>query len=149
MEKAYSRRHSLREAQELVPEHERILTLADASSMLDFVRNPIWATGDNPGECSPPPGLLKLNSPSDLRNYLIGLGISYILFEPITEKITAIEKRLASPTETYLDDPWDYNEVLAEKRVLQSVAQLAEKSRVQRSDNYEVIELASPPADKP
>ena len=144
LEDLFSRRNALRQAQQLAPEHERILALTDTAIMLDFVRNPIWSTGDYPGASSPPPGISKLQTPSELRSYLLRLGIAYVLFEPHMESISGYAGRLASPAETYLAGPWDYNEMIVSVRSYQNIARLAETSEVQLSNGYQVIKLASP-----
>jgi hypothetical protein len=108
--------------------------------MLDFVRNPIWATGDNPGEASPPPGLSSLQDPSKLGSYLLNLGIPYVLFEPYMVRRSDLEAKLESPAKTLLQNPWDYYESSVSVRAYQT--RLAAK--VQWSNEYEVIKLTSP-----
>jgi lysylphosphatidylglycerol synthetase-like protein (DUF2156 family) len=144
LEDLFSRRSALRQAQQLAPEHERILAVTDTAMMLDFVRNPVWPTGDYPGETSPPPGISNLQAPSELRSYLLSLGIAYVLFEPHMVSISVYEARLASPTETYLEGPWDYNEMIVSVRTYQNIARLAATSEVQSSNDYQMIKLASP-----
>jgi hypothetical protein len=99
---------------------------------------------DYPGESSLPPGISNLQAPSELRSYLLRLGIAYVLFEPNMVSISEYEARLASPTETYLAGPWDYNEMIVSMRTHQNIARLGETSEVQSSNDYEVIKLASP-----
>jgi hypothetical protein len=144
LEDLISRRNALRQAQQLAPEHERILALTDTAMMLDFARNPVWPTGDYPGASSPPPGISNLPAPSELKSYLLRLGIAYVLFEPHMESISGYATRLASPGETYLAGPWDYNEMIVSMRTYQNIARLAETSEVQSSNGYEVIKLGSP-----
>jgi hypothetical protein len=144
LEALFSRRTALRQAQQLAPEHERILALTDVAMMLDFLRNPVWPTGGYPGSSSPPPGISKLQTASELRSYLLGLGIAYVLFEPDMESISRDAARLASPAETYLKGPWDYNEYIVSIRTYQNIARLAEMSEAQSSNGYELIKLSSP-----
>ena len=144
LEELFLRRNALRQAQQLIPEHERILAVTDTAMMLDFVRNPVWPTGDYPGESSPPPGISNLQAPSDLKSYLLRLGITYVLFEPHMASESAHETMLASPTETYLAGPWDYNEYIVSVRAYQNIARLAAESKVQWANEYGVIKLTSP-----
>src|SRR5262249_37734187 len=144
LEDLFSRRNALRQAQQFAPERERILAFTDSAMMLDFVRNPIWPTGNYPGTSSPPPGISKLQTPSELRSYLLRLGIAYVLFEPDMESISLDAAKLASPAETYLTGPWDYNQYIVSIRTYQNIARLAETSEVQSSRGYKVIKLASP-----
>jgi len=145
LEALLSLRIELRQAQELVPEHERILALTDAAMLLDFVRNPVWPTGNYPGASSPPPKISTLKTPSELRGYLLRLGIAYVLFEPHMEVISADAVKLATPAETYLAHPWDYNVMIASMITYQNIARLAESSSGAQSLNgYEVVKLSSP-----
>src|SRR5262249_24179052 len=130
--------------QQFAPEREPILALTDTAMMLDFVRNPIWSTGNYPGCSSPPPGISKLQTPSELRNYLLRLGVAYVLFEPDMESISRDAAKLASPAKTYLEGPYDYNQYIVSIRTYQNIARLAETSEVQLSNGYQVIKLASP-----
>jgi hypothetical protein len=143
LEVLFSHRDALRQAQQLAPEHERILALTDYAMMLDFARNPVWPTGNYPGVSSPPPGISKLQTPSELRRYLLRLGIAYVLFEPHMEVISGDEARLATPAETYLAGPWDYSEMIISVRAYQNIARLAETSEVQSLNGYEMIKLTS------
>src|SRR5262249_24202060 len=144
LEALFSRRTPLRQAQQLAPEHERILALTDVAMVLDFVRNPIWSTGNYPGASSPPPGISKLQTPSELRSYLLRLGIAYVLFEPHMESISEDAARLASPAETYLKGPWDYSQYIVSVDTFKNIARLAETSEAQSSNGYEVIKLNLP-----
>ena len=144
LEDLFSRRNALRQAQQLAPQHERMFAVTDTAMMLDIVRNPVWPTGDYPGETCPPPGISNLQAPSELRSYLLRLGITYVLFEPHMDSISRYATRLATPAETYPAGPWDYNEMIVSMRTYQNIARLAKTSEVQSSNGYQMIKLALP-----
>jgi hypothetical protein len=65
-------------AQALVPPGKRILVASDYPLFLDQRRNPIWIV-DMPFADSPPPGMPFRKGPEEMKRYLQGLGIDYVL----------------------------------------------------------------------
>lgn len=66
------------DVQSVVPPGEKILTMVDASYLLDYKRNPMFSI-NAVGSSSPPPGLPFDKGPEALSAYLRGLGIRYIM----------------------------------------------------------------------
>lgn len=64
--------------QALVPPGAKILTMVDASYLLDYKRNPMVSI-NAVGGSSPPPGLPFEQGPDALASYLKGLGIRYVI----------------------------------------------------------------------
>jgi hypothetical protein len=67
-----------REAQQLVPEGKRALVCADFPYLFDHRRNDLWII-DLPNATSPAPGLPFQKAPEEMKRYLRGLGIEYII----------------------------------------------------------------------
>ncbi|MDR3404299.1 MAG: hypothetical protein P4L99_17505 [Chthoniobacter sp.] len=68
-----------REAQLLVPEGKRALVCADFPYLFDHRRNDLWII-DLPNATSPAPGLPFQKPPEEMKRYLRGLGIEYLIF---------------------------------------------------------------------
>jgi hypothetical protein len=69
-----------REAQKLIPEGKRVLVCSDFPFLFEFGRNPIWIV-DLPFNASPKPGLPYHRPPEEMKRYLRGLGVEYVIFE--------------------------------------------------------------------
>jgi hypothetical protein len=68
-----------REAQLLVPERKRVLICGDYPFLFDHQRNELW-TIDLPNAASPAPGLPFQKPPEEMKRYLRGLGVEYVIF---------------------------------------------------------------------
>ncbi|MDR3404300.1 MAG: hypothetical protein P4L99_17510 [Chthoniobacter sp.] len=75
-----------REAQLLIPEGKRVLVCADYPFLFDHPRNDIWAI-DMPNATSPAPGLPFQKPPEEMKRYLRGLGIEYVIYIDFTKSL--------------------------------------------------------------
>jgi hypothetical protein len=80
-----------REAQMLIPESKRMLVCTDYPFLFDHPRNEIW-TIDMPSATSPAPGLPFQKPPEEMKRYLRGLGIEYLIFVDF-DKSSGLYKR--------------------------------------------------------
>ena len=65
--------------QDEVPAGAPILVMLDQPYLLDFARNPIFNL-DMPGTASPKPNIPCFQGPEPVANYLLALGIRYVMF---------------------------------------------------------------------
>jgi hypothetical protein len=75
-----------REAQLLIPEGKRVLVCADFPFLFDHSRNDLWII-DMPNASSPAPGLPFHKPPEEMKRYLRGLGIEYVIFVDFQESL--------------------------------------------------------------
>ena len=74
-----SERARYRQAQESVPPRVAILSRDDATLLYDYGRNPIYNIND-PGTCSPPPGMPYFQGPEAVAAYLLSYHIRYVAY---------------------------------------------------------------------
>jgi len=79
--------------QGLVPAGEKILTMVDASYLLDYTRNPMFSI-NAVGGSSPPPGIPFEKGPDALANYFKGLGIRYIIAVDFNNAVLLYTRKL-------------------------------------------------------
>jgi hypothetical protein len=72
-------RERYRRAQESVPAGEPILSRDLATILYDYGRNPIYTLND-PGSCSPPPGMPYFQGPEAVAAYLLSHNIRYVAY---------------------------------------------------------------------
>lgn len=87
LKKAYT------DIQGLVPAGEKILTMVDASYLLDYKRNPMVSI-NAVGGSSPPPGLPFEQGPDALAKYLKGLGIRYVIAVDFNNAVLLYTRKL-------------------------------------------------------
>lgn len=68
-----------REAQLLIPEGKRVLVCSDFPFLFDHRHNDLWNI-DLPNGTSPAPGLPYQRPPEEMKRYLLGLGVEYVIF---------------------------------------------------------------------
>lgn len=74
-----TKRKRYRQAQESVPPGEAILSRDDATLLYHYGRNHIYNIND-PGTCSPPPGMPYFQGPDAVAEYLLSHGIRYVAY---------------------------------------------------------------------
>ncbi len=96
-----------RTVQNAVPPGETILTMVDASYLLDYERNPMFSI-NAVGSSSPPPGIPFGKGPQALADYLKGLGIRYVMAVDFDNAVLLYTRKLW--TETTRPE-WFYREI--------------------------------------
>ncbi len=86
-------KQAYQEIQAVVPPGEKILTMVDASYLLDYRRNPMFSI-NAVGGSSPPPGLPFGKGPEALSDYLKGLGIRYVLAVDFNNAVLLYTRKL-------------------------------------------------------
>jgi len=69
-----------RQAQQVIPQGERILVMTYYPHLFDYSRNKVELI-DIPGACSPDPGMPMFSNETELKNYLLKQGIKYIIHD--------------------------------------------------------------------
>jgi hypothetical protein len=90
-----------------VPAGEKILTMVDASYLLDYKRNPMVSI-NAVGGSSPPPGLPFGQGPDALASYLKSLGIRYVIAVDFDNAVLLYTRKLWNENTR---PEWFYNSV--------------------------------------
>lgn len=133
-------RDAYRTVQNAVPPGETILTMVDASYLLDYERNPMFSI-NAVGGSSPPPGLPFGKGPQALADYLKGLGIRYVMAVDFDNAVLLYTRKLW--TETTRPE-WFYKEIWRPRflDVMDSIDTWDRDGKViARAGNVRVIEL--------
>ena len=133
-------KNAYREVQDAVPPGEKILTMVDASYLLDYKRNPMFSV-NAVGGSSPPPGLPFDKGPEALAAYLKSLGIRYILAVDFDNAVLLYTRKLW--TETTRPE-WFYPQIWRPRflGVMDSIDALDREGKVTaRAGNLRLIDL--------
>ena len=81
-----------KQAQNIIPEGEPILVMANYPHVFNFTRNKIYLI-DLPGTCSPDPGMPMVRDSHLFNNYLRSQGISYIIHNDFNKAFTYCNRK--------------------------------------------------------
>jgi hypothetical protein len=133
---------AVRRAQEAVPKGAEILELTPTGYGYDWQRNPVFI-GDYPGMSGPPPGPPLTGSPEELRLYLLGCGVHYVVYDRAMEwpvdfaeflqrpgiRLIRGDLKLATERRIFIS-AWSREEWIVSSRFRNLIGEIAQPQRV-------------------